>query len=448
MTASTGGLNYWLVAVAAVQLVLAAGARVAGLALVRTTSGWGTMPSVDERDTRRWLAISEAPERYSQAVLLMSVAMVVGHVAVVVHLSDRLGGWLSVGVVACDAAVVFALADAVPRMVVGAQLERVAGPSVRLGFVVGGFPPWRAVTAMLTTVASRVAGRGRPVGPGVSEQELLALAQQAAEAEVIEPEESELIKSILAFGDTIVREVMVPRTDMAVVAEDFPAEAVAQVALLRGLSRFPVIDGTLDEISGVVHAFDAFRAIQDDEPMTAAQLMRPAMFVPESKRTSELLAEMRRTREPGRRAVIRPDRSWRAAASRGSHMAIVVDEYGSTAGLVTLEDLLEELVGDIVDEFDQDALAFHRLDGGVVEVDEPSVNLEELNASLGLELPTGEWDSVGGLVLARLGRVPALGDQVRIGPHVLTVLSTDGARIARLRIEPDPHSTGVEESDG
>ena len=166
----------------------------------------------------------------------------------------------------------------------------------------------------------------------MSEEELLAVADLAVEDAVIEAEERRLIESVIELGDTVVREVMVPRTDMVTVTADFRVADAMEVAILNGYSRIPACGEGIDDIVGIVHAKDLMRAERDDhEDRPVSELARPAHFVPETKGVAELLREMQQQR---------------------FHMAIVIDEYGGTAGLVTLEDIIEELLGEIVDEFD------------------------------------------------------------------------------------------------
>ena len=187
-------------------------------------------------------------------------------------------------------------------------------------------------------------GKGLKRGPYVSEEELLAVADLAVEDAVIEAEERRLIESVIEFGDTIVREVMVPRTDMVTVTADFRVADAMEVVILNGYSRIPACGEGIDDVVGIVYAKDLMRAERDDhEDRPVSELARPAHFVPETKGVAELLREMQQQQ---------------------FHMAIVVDEYGGTAGLVTLEDLIEELLGEIVDEFDVEDAMIEPLPGG------------------------------------------------------------------------------------
>ncbi|HEY8058677.1 MAG TPA: hemolysin family protein, partial [Acidimicrobiales bacterium] len=269
----------------------------------------------------------------------------------------------------------------------------------------------------------------RKEGPSVSEDELLALAGVAAEASVIEASERALIESIIEFGDTIAREVMVPRTEMVTVGEDFRVDAVIEVAIAHGFSRLPAYgEGGVDEITGIVYAKDLMRAERDghtEEPISG--MLRPARVVPETKRVAELLREMQ---------------------SEQFHIAIVIDEYGGTAGLVTLEDVIEELVGEIQDEFDVEEPLVEPATGGGIRV-HARMAVDEVNALLESELPEeGDWDSVGGLVYHLLGHVPAEGEAVEVAGYRLSAEKVQGRRIGRVRVAPLPESAGPADENG
>jgi CBS domain containing-hemolysin-like protein len=230
---------------------------------------------------------------------------------------------------------------------------------------------------------------------------------------VIEESERDLIESIIDFGDTVVREIMVPRTDMVTIGADSSVSECIDRAIDKGMSRIPVFGKDTDDIEGIVYVKDAMRAEREGGAERCVQeLIRPAMFVPETKRVAELLAEMQ---------------------SRRTHMAIVVDEYGGTAGLATLEDLLEELVGEITDEFDEEVPNVEELPNGDVLVN-ASLNVDDVNEELDLELPEGNYDSLGGLVFELLGQVPVAGDTVEEAGVRIIVERVDGRRVARVRL--------------
>jgi CBS domain containing-hemolysin-like protein len=232
---------------------------------------------------------------------------------------------------------------------------------------------------------------------------------------VLDADEREMIENTIEFGDTVVREVMVPRPHMVTVQADFRIGDTTEVAILNGLSRLPVSGEGIDDIVGVAFAKDLMRAERDgkaDSPVT--EVMRPPAFVPETKKVAELLREMQQKR---------------------NHLAIVVDEYGGTAGLVTLEDLLEELVGEIVDEYDVEEAPVERLPSGDLRVN-ARMNVDDLAELLDTELPDGDWDSVGGMLIGLLGHVPEEGESAPVDGYRFRAEQVQGRRIGRVVIEP------------
>jgi CBS domain containing-hemolysin-like protein len=323
---------------------------------------------------------------------------------------------LSVVVVAV---VIYVLAEAAPKTYALQHPDRTAlfvAPAVS---VLAGFPPVRILTRLLIRVSNiLLPGKGRAAGPVVSEDELLAFAEVAMEEGEIETEERTFIRSIIDFGDTVAREVMVPRPDMVTCDQAATVDEVSDLALQHGFSRIPVVGDTgVDDILGIVFLKDVMRAAREGRHTAqVSALVRPAMFVPETKRVAELMREMQ---------------------AKKQHMAIVVDEYGGTAGLATLEDLIEELVGEIVDEYDVETPPIERLPNGDVRV-HGRLSLDEANEELQLELPTGDWDTVAGLLFTHLGHVPEPGEAIEIDGYVLRADVLDGRRIERVRITPRP----------
>ncbi len=251
--------------------------------------------------------------------------------------------------------------------------------------------------------------------PVVSEDEVLALAEAAAAGAAIDVEEQALIESVFALGDTIVREVMVPRTDMVTVSSDDTISQALDIAIDRGLSRLPICGEGIDDIIGVGLVKDltrAERAGQGDRSVRS--LMRRARFVPETKHADDLLREMQ---------------------AGHHHLAVVVDEYGGTAGLVTLEDVVEELVGEIVDEFDVEEPLVEPLAGGEAMV-HGRMPVDQLNALIDAELSDGDSDTVGGLIFNSLGHLPSVGESIEAGGVVLRVEQMEGRRITRVRLTP------------
>lgn len=233
--------------------------------------------------------------------------------------------------------------------------------------------------------------------------------------------EIELISSVLEFSETIVREVMVPRTDMTSIRADGSLSELLKVIDENGYSRIPVVGSSLDDVVGMVIIKDLLpRLASGDRPLRVRNIMRAIDFVPETKRVSDLLKEMQASK---------------------SHMAIVVDEYGGTAGLVTIEDLLEELVGEIVDEYDEDELLLEQTATGEWKVD-GRLSVSDLSQAVDADLPEQEWDTVGGLVLGLAGRVPHEQEQFEWEDLVLTVERVQGRRISEITVQ---RRVGIEE---
>ncbi|MDL4814786.1 hemolysin family protein [Actinomadura opuntiae] len=235
-----------------------------------------------------------------------------------------------------------------------------------------------------------------------------------AENTQIAADERALIEEVFAAGERPLREVLVPRTEVVFLDAALPLGTAARAAAGSPHSRFPVCRGSHDEVIGFVHIRDLLVPEDRDRERPVGELVRPVKFLPSSQRVLPVLSEMRR---------------------EGCHLAIVMDEYGGVAGIVTLEDLMEELIGDIRDEYDvQDAQA-RRLHGGVVEVD-GLLNLDDFAAETGIRLPAGPYETVAGHIMAVLGRVPAEGDSVRAAGRDLRVARMEGRRVARVRVTP------------
>jgi putative hemolysin len=364
---------------------------------------------------RRLADLLAEPDRWVNPLRLVALGTQLAQMTVVALWADRwLDGLALIGVVVLNAAIVFVLAEAVPRTLGILHTDRYALRAARPVSAVVRFTPVRLVARVLIGVTNLIVpGKGLRQGPFASAQELLALADAAVEDAVIEQEERDLIESVIEFSGTVVREVMVPRTDMVTVPQELRVADVLEVTALNGYSRVPAVGEGIDDVVGLVYVKDLIRAELDggaERPVGG--LLRPAVFVPETKKVAELLKEMQ---------------------TESFHMAIVVDEYGGTAGLVTLEDLIEELVGEIVDEYDVEEPLVERLRDGTLRVD-ARILIDELNDLAGLELPEGDWDTVGGLVLDRFGRVPHDGELVDVDGYRLRVERVQGRRVTRVRV--------------
>ena len=274
-------------------------------------------------------------------------------------------------------------------------LERTFGPLPTLLILVG-----NAVTP----------GRGLREGPFSSEVELRELVDMAEARSVIEHDERDMIQSVFELGDTIAREVMVPRTDVVWIEHGKTVPQALALALRSGFSRIPVIGENVDDIIGVVNLKDLARRGQDPESARQTkveELMRRPMFVPESKPVDELLREMQAQR---------------------SHLAIVIDEYGGTAGVVSMEDIVEEIVGEITDEYDIESVPVQRIDPDTVRMT-ARLPVEDLAQLFGVEIPAGDdVETVGGLLAQALGRVPVPGASVEVHGLELLAESSGGRR--------------------
>jgi CBS domain containing-hemolysin-like protein len=360
----------------------------------------------------------ERPERVLNPVLLL---VLICHLMIAtltgVLIERRFSGVIGfVAGIAFEIVAVFVLAEAAPKTYAVQHTDRSALRVAPLVSAIAGFWPLRMLSRGLIGLSNAILpGKGLKEGPYVSEEELLALADVAVEEDVIEREERALIHSIIEFGDTVVREVMVPRPDMVALESGAAVGDAMEVAIAAGYSRIPVYEQNIDDITGIVCAKDMMRALREERgDKVVRELLRSAVYVPETKRVAELMREMQ---------------------AEKFHMAIVVDEYGGTAGLVTLEDLIEELVGEIVDEFDVEEPLVEPLPGGDVRVN-GRMPLDELNELLHADFPEGDWDTVAGLVFNLLGHVPTEGETVEYDDHRFRAEKVQGRRIGRVRISP------------
>ena len=260
-------------------------------------------------------------------------------------------------------------------------------------------------------VVSVLGGDPRANRTVMTEEELRDLV---ASNQVLNPDEREIVSEVFDAGKRQLREVLLPRTEVEFVSADTPLSEAAKLAVSVPYSRLPVYRDSYDNVIGFVHIRDLLDPARANRPLTVGQVSRHVKFLPISKTVLTALSEMRRER---------------------AHLAIVIDEYGGTAGIVTLEDLVEELIGDIRDEYDVVDGETRRLRGGEVEV-EGLLNLHEFAEQTGIDLPEGPYETAAGFVLARLGELPAVGESVEVAEHRVTVTEMDGRRIARLRIAP------------
>ncbi|WP_419819510.1 hemolysin family protein [Glaciibacter flavus] len=289
-------------------------------------------------------------------------------------------------------------------------------------------PLVRGIRVLLGPIAGALVALGNRVTPGrqrlvsfSSEEQLLSMVDEATALEVLEEDDRELIHSIFEFGDTVIREVMIPRTDMLTIDGSEDLGSAMGLFLSRGVSRMPVLAGEVDDVVGILYLRDVARLTHerpiDADSVTVAELARPAVFVPESKKADDTLRQMQ---------------------LESNHLAMVVDEYGGIAGLVTLEDLIEELVGDISDEYDRAVVQVEALAESRYRVS-ARLPVDELGELFGLDLDDEDVDSVGGLLAKELGRLPVPGSTVSTSGLQLTAERTEGRRkrISTVIVERD-----------
>jgi putative hemolysin len=285
--------------------------------------------------------------------------------------------------------------------------------------------PAALITAVAGLFTARFGARPSFAIANQAEEEIKTIVESAQESGEIESDERELLHSVFEFTDTVAREVMTPRVDLDAVPIDSDPNEVVKLIRESGHSRIPMYEETDDQIVGIIHAKDLLLAmVSNGHVLDLRTLMRPALFVPENKNLHELLAEMRLSR---------------------SQLAIVQDEFGGTAGIVTIEDIVEELVGDIVDEYDVEEPEIVPTEGGFLVGGRAHV--DDVNDAVGSEFDSEEFDTIGGYVFGLFGRQPKPNETLEADRFLFTVVETNGRRILRLRIEPLPKHPELAEVD-
>ncbi|WP_298437869.1 hemolysin family protein [Geobacter sp.] len=278
----------------------------------------------------------------------------------------------------------------------------------------------RKSPGLIDMVGRFLSGRKR-----ITEEEIQEIMDASEEEGIINQEENEMIRSIFELRDTVVREIMVPRTDMASVPVDASVGQVLNTIISCGHSRIPVYDGTVDNIIGLIYAKDLLKYWgMGDAAINLKRIMRAPYFIPETKNLEELLQEFKRKRV---------------------HIAIVIDEYGGTSGLVTIEDLLEQIVGDIQDEYDLEEEWLVEEPGGAVVVD-ARLPIEDLEEHFGVEIAREKFDTVAGLIFHLTGRIPMVGEEIESDHLRMTVLEAGERNIKKVRIVRRSDETGEAEA--
>jgi len=378
------------------------------------------------RDPGRFLAVIQVAITFlgalASAVAAVSIVTVVAEplrgIALIADQADTIALLLVTFIVSIVSIV---LGELIPKGFALANPDRIAlavsGPISLFARIVS---PLVAVLVLLTKIISKPFGIDPTRTPELSAAEIRLIVEQGSQQGVLEAEEEQMISAVMSLSDSKLHEVMVPRIDIVAIDQEASFDDAVTLVLTEGHSRTPLYKESVDHIVGILYAKDLLRIIAAGGPRPRLRdIMRPALFVPESQSVDDLLHELQRRRV---------------------HMAIVLDEYGGTAGLVTIEDLLEEIVGEIQDEFDEEepmkvivrdgeAILDGRADIDVMgELVDPPLELED----------DEEYDTVGGFVYHRIGRVPVVGDTVAVEPFAITVIKVTGRRAGKVRVIWDP----------
>ena len=425
----SGGELAWRLTSLVALLVVAAFLAMAEISLVSVNRlRVRVLGEEGDKRAQRLEKLLAQPHRFLSTILMLTLLVQVGASSIAAGLALELGLPVATAVATgVMTFLIFIFSEMAPKTYATAHPESVAlavAPAVRALSIV--FYPLVHVLILLSKgVIRALGGKTAGEGPFVTEKDIKAMVTAAQEQDMIEEEEEKLIHSIFEFGDTLVREVMIPRTDMVMLEEGASMEEALEVIMESGYSRIPVYRGDFDHIVGVLYAKDLLPYLKRGESDARIRdLLREAYFVPESKRVSELLNELR---------------------SLTIHMAIVLDEYGGTSGLVTIEDVLEEIVGEIFDEYDRAVELYERLEDGKYSID-ARISIDDLNELLGTRLPAHEWDTLGGLMYNLMGKIPKQGESVDFEGLRLTAQKVVGRRIHKVLLEV--LATGEDEGEG
>lgn len=389
------------------------GAAEAALLRVRRTAV-EVLAADGDAGARRLLRLVKDLPRVMNTVLLTVLLVQIGAATVTGLLAERWFG--SLGITAASVVltlVMFVYAEAIPKTYAvrhPLRVARLVTPVVAL--LKTALHP--VVSLLIWFADLQAPGQGIAGTAGITEEELRLLAAQAAASGEIAESDLELMERAFRVGDQRVDEILVPRIDVISVSADTPASRALGIAIEAGHRRLPVHAGNPDEMSGVVRMRDLARHLAEGNDDPVGQLARDVLVVPESKRVLELLREMQRS---------------------GLHFAVAVDEYGGTAGIVTIEDVVEELVGEVADEGEDRPTTIQEIGPDRWRVD-ARVPVADLEAVLGEGLPEGDWNTVGGLVLGLIGRIPLVGETAEVAGQVLTVTAASRRRVLRVEIGP------------
>jgi putative hemolysin len=370
----------------------------------------------------KYVAACSLGSQVARMALFFSALLLAQDLALI--LAGRFGWIFNYGTILIAAVIILipallvnvVLGELVPKSFATMHPDRVAlalGGFIRVVAVVFAVPA-RVVVRIANLVASRFGGKASFTAASQAEEQIKSLVETAQESGAIEDEERELLHSVFEFTDTVVREVMTPRVDLEAVPINAEPEAVVRIIEESGHSRIPLYVDTDDQIVGVIHAKDLLMAMVSNKNVRLRSFMRPALFLTETMTLQEALKEMRLNR---------------------AELAIVQDEYGGTAGIVTTEDIVEELVGEIVDEYDVEEEEVVQTETGFLI--DGKTHLDDLNDEIGSSFESEEFDTIGGYVFGLFGRQPKEGETINVDSFVFTVAETDGKRIQKLAVRQE-----------
>ena len=411
-------IDYWMMVAIFVLLCVLTYLSLAEMALSRMTKPRAAaLAEKGAKSGRALVQLAGEPTRWINPVLLCINICQTIQATLTGVIAGRLFGPAGIAIgVFCNVVVFFVLAEAVPKTYALLYPVKAATMSARPLLLLVRFWPLRMASNLLIRLTNVIVkGEGLAQGPFIAEQEFLGVIEAAAQESVIEHEERELIESVISFGDTEVKEIMVPKPDVVSIDDYITVTEALNIAVAEGFSRFPVFRAVDDheDVIGVAYVKDlvsAERAGRGAESISG--LLRGVQVVPENKLVADLMRDMQ---------------------SAKIHLAMVADEYATITGLVTLEDCLEELVGEIVDEHDDEDTSVVQVDNGDYLI-VGGTTLSKLNDILKTRIPDEDFDTIGGLIFGRLGRVPIVGDSVEYEGWRFSTEEMDGRRIQTVRV--------------
>ena len=411
--------DYWMLFAIFILLIALTGLSLAEMSLSRITKQKAqALFDQGAKGSKVILKLAEDPTKWVNPLLLTVNIFQTVQATLTGIVAGRLFDATGVAIgVTLNVIVFFVLAEAVPKTYGLVHPVRGATLTARPINALTSFYPLRIISQGLIKLTNVIVrGKGLAAGPFISEQEFLGIVEAAAQEAVIEHEERELIESVIEFGDTMVREIMVPRHDVVYLDDDMTVTAALDKAVVEGFSRLPVFrkdDDDVDDVVGIVYVKDLVIAERSGRGTNVLRdLVRTVEVVPETKLVADLMRGMQ---------------------AKKFHMVIVADEYGTVTGLATLEDCLEELVGEIVDEHDEEDDSLRLLPNGDLLVD-GSMSIGRLNDEISTKIPETEYDTIGGFIFGMLGRVPAVGDSVEHQGWKFSTEELDGRRIQKVRV--------------